>query len=425
MKLRKEVVNRLVLAKSILSSAVGSSSLQANSHLVARQLLNSHDAADLVFAAIADQKGKLVTKGKAPSMMDCLAFLGEKAHPYNAYFKQLNDARNSVKHVGNLPNTHQWSGVAEDVLEKLSALCKSMLGKRLEDISELELVLNADVRAHLKAGDKFRRSGGYKEALEEIGKAVYVALREKPDLWDIELGKPKAEDALKLTGLGIPANDFLRLQGFLPQVSKFFSDPFIVLWEQSKFGHPGNWRDDVVDFCLEQSRVVALGVQTALNAPFAAEFSFLYGYRILAREDRVEVWEDLVDGHLDDAGNSRLFRAHKRYLNKGESIEVSAWTHPFISDDISPAGDWIKRVRVSTNPYSALVGNAARAEFVDLAQVCIVCVPKTRGMGMARFEDLQEIEWKPDPDLHRELSSMVPDSLGERDAQSQQDAGNS
>jgi hypothetical protein len=108
---------------------------------------------------------------------------------------------------------------------------------------------------------------------------------------------------------------------------------------------------------------------------------------------------------------------HKRYLKKGECIVVSALADTFVSDDMSPTGDWIKRVRVSTDPYSGLFGAAARAEFVNLAQVRIVCVPKTRGLGMAHLEDLQEIEWKPDPDLHLELSSMVPDSSEDLDVQ--------
>ncbi len=289
MKLRKEVINRLVLAKSILSSAVGASSPQANSHLVARQLLNAHDAADLVFAAIADQKGKLVTKGRAPSMMECLTLLGRKADPQSAYFKQLNDARNGLKHVGNLPNIHQWSAVAEDVLKRLSALCNSMLGKRLEDVSELELVLNADVRAHLESAHDLRDLGKHKEGLEEVGKALCVALQEQPDFWDIEVGNPKAEDALKLAAFGVAAHEFLRLQEFMPNVSRFLSEPFAVLWEQSKFGHPGNWRPEVVDFCLSQCRLVALSVQTAVGAPHAFELNALYSYKITAREDGVEL----------------------------------------------------------------------------------------------------------------------------------------
>jgi hypothetical protein len=425
MKLSKEVVNRLVLAKSILSSAVGASSPQANSHLVARQLLNAHDAADLVFAAIADQKGKLVTKGRAPSMIECLALLGRKGDRQIAYFKQLNDARNSVKHVGNLPNVHQWSGVAEDVLMRLSELCSSMLGKRLEDISELELVLNADVRAHLETAHELRDLGKHKEGLEEVGKALCVALQEQPDSWDIEVGHPKAEDALKLAALGVAAHEFLRLQEFMPHVSKFLSEPFVVLWEQSKFGHPGNWRPEVVDFCLSQCRLVALRVQTAVGAPHAFELDTLYKYKITAKEDAVELWEDIVDGNLEEIGsNSRPSRSHGRFLAKGDSIEVSAAVRPFISDDMTPSGEWIKRVCVARSDFSIIGVARQHAQFVNLAKVTIVCVPMELGFLLPQSVAFEEVEWEPDLDLRRELAYLTPDSAADSDGPGDDKDGN-
>ena len=45
------------------SSPVG----QPNAHLVAKQVLNGHDAADLALAAIADQQGKLAARVEFPS----------------------------------------------------------------------------------------------------------------------------------------------------------------------------------------------------------------------------------------------------------------------------------------------------------------------------------------------------------------------
>lgn len=421
MRLRKEVVNRLVLAKSILLPWTNVSGSQLNDHLIARQLLGAHDAADLVFAAIADQKGKLPATGRSPSMMECLGLLDSKGLRHAAYFKQLNEARNSLKHAGNLPNSQQWSSVAEDVLERLSNLCGSVLGKRLERISELELVFDDEVRGHLEIASQFRRNGSYDLALEEIGKALCLALQDQPDLWAIEVGKPKAEDALKLTAFGIGANDFLRLQEFLPEVSKFFSEPFQIFWEQSKFGHPGNWRKEVVDFCLEQCRAIVIASQSSSSSPHAFPFEALYRYQVTAKEDAVEVWGDLVEGHLDEIANgSRPFREHKRYLKIGESVEVSALAQPLISDDLSPSGEWIKRVRVSMDEFSALLGEG-RGEFVDLAKVSIVCIPHVMGSLLPQFRNLKQIEWTPDPDLQRELSHSQQSSASISDAAS--DAG--
>ena len=115
MSLQKEVVHRLLLAKSISSPARTAPRGQPNAHLVARQVLNAHDAADLVFAAIADHQAALPSKRQAPPMMECLELISTKDEKHVGYFKQLNDVRNSLKHTGNLPNTNQWASVGEDV----------------------------------------------------------------------------------------------------------------------------------------------------------------------------------------------------------------------------------------------------------------------------------------------------------------------
>jgi len=102
MSLRKEVLHRLLLAKSVLAPDTSTVAAWPNPHLVAKRLLNAHDAADLVFASIADHQRRLPAKGKAPSMLDCLDLIDSNTGKHTGYFKQLNDARNSLKHVGNL-----------------------------------------------------------------------------------------------------------------------------------------------------------------------------------------------------------------------------------------------------------------------------------------------------------------------------------
>jgi hypothetical protein len=269
MNLRKEILHRLLLAKSILAEGRIPSLGQPNPHLVARRVLNAHDAADLVFASIAEHQTKLTATAKAPPMIECLRLIDCAESKHEGYFKQLNDARNSLKHVGNLPNTSQWASVAQDVFEKLSKLCQTTLGVSLDELDESELLVNEEARAHLAAAKKARDLQDFKLALEEIGKALFVSLEEAPDVGRVEVGRAKAEDALKLTAFGVPANDFLRLQELLPLVSGDWPDEFgrcapsEPLWKQSGFGHPGNWREDVVDFCISAYINAALSIQDA------------------------------------------------------------------------------------------------------------------------------------------------------------------
>lgn len=406
MSLRKDVLHRLLIAKSILVAGRSAALGQPNPHLVARHVLNAHDAADLVFAAIADHQRKLSATGKAPAMLECLRLIDSKESKDEGYFKQLNDARNSLKHVGNLPNTNQWATVAQDVFEKLSSLCQAALNISMEGVDESELLASEKARTHLAAAKNARASLDLKLALEEIGKALFESLEAAPDVGRIEVGRPRAEDALKLTAFGVPANDFLRLQEFLPLVGPDWSEgserwePSEALWKQSGFGHPGNWREDVVDFCMSTYLSMAICIQIASPIPYARELSDLYDYKVTARVDQVEVWEDLADEkeHTKEiySNSPRQFRTRKRFLKKGESVTVPAYTSSCVSEDRLLSGESIRRVRLSYEPMQEL-GAAIynRAEFVNLEHVEITCVPNV--FYRDRFPELPEIPWEEDP----------------------------
>ncbi len=407
MTLRPEVLHRLLLAKSILSSGRMVFPTQPNAHLVAKQILNAHDAADLVFAGIADQQNRLPpTKD---SMIQCLDAIDTVADKHMGYFKQLNDARNSLKHSGVLPNTSYWATVAQDVFEKLGGISQAALGLSFSDLDESDLIVSDKARTHLTAAKKAKTSQDFKLALEEIGKALFISLEDAPDVGAIRVGRAKAEDALKLTAFGVPANDFLRLQEFLPMVSGWPTEaldrlePDEALWKQSEFGHPGNWREDVADFCINTYLNVALSIQNASPIPYAREFSDVYEYRVTAKDDQVEVWEDVVDEqeHLSQiySNNARPFRTHKRFLKKGESVIVPVSTRPFVSEDLSLSGDAIKRVRISRDNMDAFYGtlspSSGRAEFVNLAEVNITCVANELYKDWS--PPLPEIPWEEDP----------------------------
>src|SRR5580698_4206226 len=67
-RLRKGVLDRLLLARSILSPS--RTNVQSNDgHRIARSVLAAHDASDLAFAAMADQIGKLPARNHTPEMM--------------------------------------------------------------------------------------------------------------------------------------------------------------------------------------------------------------------------------------------------------------------------------------------------------------------------------------------------------------------
>jgi len=399
MTLRKEIIGRLLLAKSILSHGRVGPAENPDSIAVAKQVLNAHDAADLVFAAIADQQGRLPPRVKAPSMLQCLDLIETEAEKHSGYFSQLNDARNGLKHAGNFPNATQWARVAEESFLKLCSICSSALGVSLAELDESELLASGRAKNYLIAAKQAIINQDFRLALEELARALYFAVQESGDWWDIEVGVPKAEDALRLSALGVPANEFLRLQDFLPSLSSVGDDTTEVVWKQAEYGHPGNWRQDAVQFCVNACMRTLLCIQQAPPTPPSIPFSALYQFQVTAREDNVEVWEDLVVGQLvhiyGPNADVRPLRSPKRYLKKGDSIIVPPHVQHFITDDASPTGESIKRVRVSCDVFSSLYPGQGRAEFVSRSEVEITCVPSALGRKM--FPSLASMAWIDEP----------------------------
>jgi len=148
---------------------------------------------------------------------------------------------------------------------------------------------------------------------------------------------------------------------------------------------------------------VGLGIQDASSIPHARDFAHLYEYKVTAGEDQVEVWEDLADQeeHIAQiySNNARPFRTQKRFLKKGESVIVPVHALPLVSDDLSLSGDSIKRVRISYDDMSTLRGllstRSDRAEFVNLADVHITCVPQQ--WTQEESLELPEIPWEEEP----------------------------
>jgi hypothetical protein len=388
MILPKEVIERLLLAKSLLLPSTHAPwAAPPDAHLTARLVLTAHDAADLVFAAIADHQGKLNAK-RAPSMIECLALIDSPDPKPSDYFGRLNEVRNGLKHRGNLPNVAQWGRAGAEVYEKLSGLCNSCLQVSLESLDESELIASDGVKGHFQAAKLALEGRDYKSTLEELGKALCVLLEENPALRDVHVGRASAEDAIKLTGYGVHANDFLTLQEFLPEVWRFGSGPFELTWKQSKFGHAGNWRADAAEFCLRAFLETALRIQHASWVPMAVPLEFLFKYRITPVEDDVVVWEDYLNPTESIEGVVSVGRV-VRHLRKGESVTVSAIFQPLMSESYEP-GLPSKRVLVSD------VSIFGRAEFVDFNQVSITCVPKDIFELRKRFPYLKEIPWQSD-----------------------------
>jgi hypothetical protein len=208
------------------------------------------------------------------------------------YIRQLNSVRSSLKHQGLRPDPKQWAYVAEKVFGTVEKWCSDYLQVPFAELDESELLRSVEVKRLFKEAQDLSLATKYKESLEKLGLALAMVLNENGALQGIIAGEPSSEDAIRLSGFAVHANDFLALQEFLPRVARFGPDAGTTKWKQSGFGHPGNWTLEAADFCLRTFLDVAIKIQDAAWRPRAIQRMFLYDQQVEVLRDGVEIWKN-------------------------------------------------------------------------------------------------------------------------------------
>lgn len=403
-----------MLSKSLLRRIRLHPVAEPNRHLLATHLLTAHDAVEIALAAIADERERLPAD-KDWNLMRCLASLKElhpgQEVPGTGYFRRLNQARIGVKHFGNLPDPQQWDRLGDTVYGHVSEWCTQYLGLSFEELDESALLASDEVRRYFGSAKQAMAEQNSERVLVEIAFALHTVFMESGAVWSLQVGTPKAEDAIRLTGFGVHANDFLALQEFLPLVGENEAGGLTHTWKVENYGHPGNWTAANADFCLNAFLDVALKVQDARRIPTAVPFGVLYEYKVTAVRDGVEVckevWEPapgpvgLLSKRREAKSSSRtvpegtlplasLLPGRRRLectktLARGDSLRGS------IRFDKYPApateGEQVEEVRVTASDGSGSVGIVLKQE------VIITCVPRDNPFVKKYFPGLRELDF--------------------------------
>jgi hypothetical protein len=162
------------------------------------------------------------------------------------------------------------------------------------------MISDPDVKKQYAIAKEAFSNDDFKSVLENLAMALYLLFKSNKALRNMIVGTPRAEDALKLAAFGVHANEFLVLQEFLPNVYDFVIDrPAKIHWEQGKYGHPANWRQDAAEFCLNTFVSTALRIQDAEWIPGAIDFDLVYEHKITALVDDVEYLMKFLVDFLD------------------------------------------------------------------------------------------------------------------------------
>ena len=328
--------------------------------------------------------------------MDYFEPIKEGKHPASRrhgkeYCRQLNQVGNDIKHLGILPNARQWGSVGEKLYTIVSAWCSEYLGATLEDMDLSDLLKNSNVRMSVRTAKQAITNGAFRDALISIAQGMYYLFKDNPALLNVIVGFPRAEDAIKLAGFGVHANDFLTLQQFLPRVTAY-SGELECHWNQEEFGHPGNWRKEAAEFCLKTFLDLALKIQDAEERPTPIPFGLVYLHKLTALVDGVKIWSlpwnviQMPDQTQSVQPEVKQNRKLWKTLNTGESI-VTYLRKP----------DPIQETLPQYIDSGEFIFNIDFLEFGAVAKkdVKVTCVPTANASQMLPDVVLTEIDWEP------------------------------
>lgn len=402
MVLRPEVVERLILCKSLLARIRFSPIAKPDRATLAAQIISAHDAAELGIAAVCHQLGVSPPKDQnyLMSYFQPLADAQHKGRDVYAkdYFSQLNRVRVDIKHLGIFPDPQQWARVGETVHGHVSKWCQDYLGIPLSEIDHSSLLIHEDVKVAYYAGRERAENGDFKECLEFLAKALYLLFQQNAALRGLSVGKASSEDAIRLTGFGVPANDYLALQEFLPAVKEALDKSLEVQWRQQPYGHPGNWRPNAAEFCLQTFLDVALKIQYAEWIPGAVHRDSLYDFKVVPMHQEAEVWIWEDDPHQAPIDNSNVWTATllgRKRVRKQVALITN--NNPFVGrvlPQTSNGGFYggsgkIESLELRERDTFKAIGN------VDFEDVQVSLVPRKGVEKMFPWE-LPEIPWEPD-----------------------------
>jgi hypothetical protein len=393
MPLKPEVLDRLLLSKSFLEKIRFQPVALHDRHTLAANIIAAHDAAELAIASVCDQLGCLPQKGVSYLMDYFESYKTARNAELHAreYFRNLNSARNLLKHQGLFPDARQWSRVGETAFQHIVKWCSDDLDESFADLDESALLLDRNVKRLYDEAKQSARGGDYKGTLEKLALALSIVFEENDALRGFEAGDASTEDAIRVVGFGIHGNDFLALQQFLPRVSRWGAKAKVPQWTQSAFGHPGNWRERSAEFCLRTFVDVAVKLQGAQWIPGPLSRDALYDQQIEALRDGVEFWRDVPEEIPSDVWSAlagKTKRETKQLLQRGQKLRAVVRRSSVFG---AAAGLGGTSLLLSVTPLGSY-----ESWNVLASDVKVTCIPRDSDSVKQYFAWLPEIDWEPD-----------------------------
>lgn len=316
--------------------------------------------------------------------------------PGRGFFRNLNNARSSLKHLGVRPNHGQWATVISRTFDYLSKLCEQHLHVSFEKLDTADFILDEGVRSLYGDAVAALEKRDYKCALELLAFALHAVFKSNRAMFGLEVGHARTEDAIKLSSFGVPASEFFALQEFLPEFDEnVYGDKSPIVWRQAEHGHPANWTHTNVEFCLRVFLDTVIKIQSAVWIPTAFDLSTFYAIEIEAIED-VKAWyvdfRYAIDAPITFEPSAKVaFEVKAGHKIRVETVAQGDPSQDCVFSAMAKAGDRLHEI-VCIYGWGK---SKATPAYLDRSKVKLMCVPRDDEQLTALRPDLKPLEWLP------------------------------
>lgn len=337
--IRPEVLQRLILGKSLLVAGTGACTDQVDRAAFTRGILMLHDAAEAVLGAVADHlhvelksKHSLLDYYELIKSADAL----HRAVPYKTQMRNLNQIRIDAKHLGVLPDPKTNAYLPKTVWALCRALCSTYLAVDFDSASLKSLIREERVRLYVEGAEAHIAGARFEEALTSLAHAMFIIC----DRYRLPILQGLGQDqqdvqfpdifstyqTVELLGHGVDPYLYHRFKNLTPRIGRRAADhESLVVWWEKDYGHPGNWTERNARFCLNFCVETALKFQREPDEGYTIiDYSNLYEDVIEPTGERATFWSGLAKGKafLPPMVTPR----HEVFvLNKGQILIGRAW----------------------------------------------------------------------------------------------------
>ncbi len=262
-KIRNEVYNRIILAKTLLRAGTDACENKRDRMTFTKGILLLHDAAEAALGAVADHL-------HAPLGEKCFLLeyyrliqnndLKKRPVPYKRHIINLNTLRNNAKHQGILPDPIANSHFPTTVSALINDLCETYLELDFSTVSLKSLIKSKKVRKLVDSAEEDIKKGEIENALVALAFAIHYVCEDFPfrlfvptdDKSSLLLPKTHTiEHTVKLLQHGVDPYLYNRFKTLTPMLAMEKKTGNIIHWWDQLYGHSANWTTENAMFCLD------------------------------------------------------------------------------------------------------------------------------------------------------------------------------